>query len=312
MLSVSHDGGQTFGDPVKVNDDVLPASHGMHSLAVGKNGEVFVSWLDERSLRTRESAADDPEISEGFYILKVHNVPGENANHQEHKAAPEEAAEPNSEVYFAVSRDGGKTFSRNRRIAGDVCPCCKTAMAVAPDGKLYLSWRQVLPGSFRHIAVAASDNGGETFDQPVVVSDDKWQINACPMSGASMAAGVGGSLEIVWYTAGSAGEAGLYRAESNDGGRTFGPRILVGPEAVSGSPVLLKDQDNPAVFVFGEADNRIALAVENRPATAIAQTGEHPAAVLSNGRLIAAFVRTNGKTRSVQLAANDIGGPAKR
>ncbi len=31
-LSVSRDGGKSFDAPVKVNDDRLPAVHGMHSL----------------------------------------------------------------------------------------------------------------------------------------------------------------------------------------------------------------------------------------------------------------------------------------
>ena len=306
MLSVSRDGGQTFGDPVKVNDDTLPASHGMHSLAIGKNGEVFVAWLDERSLRARESAAYYPESSQGYYILRAHNVPGENANHQVHKAAPEEAAEPNSEVYFAVSRDGGKTFSANKKVAEEVCPCCKTSMAVAPDGRLYLSWRQVLPGSFRHIAVAASDDRGVTFKQPVIVSDDKWELHACPVSGASMAADADGKLKVIWYSAGNAGNPGLFRAESKDGGRSFGPRSQVSSEAMSGLPVLLSVENNAAIYVFGAPDGRVALASSDQPLVADVPDGSAPAAALSSGKVITAFVRQNGNARSVRLVANNL------
>lgn len=282
MLSVSHDGGRTFDEPVKVNDDALPASHGMHSLAIGKNGEVFAAWLDERALRANTA---------------VHAVHHSNAT---------ESAEPNSEVYFAVSSDGGRTFSKNRKIAGDVCPCCKTSMAVAPDGRLYLSWRQVLPGSFRHIAVAASDDRGVTFKQPVIVSDDQWELHACPVSGASMAAGAGGSLEVIWYTAGQAGNPGIYKAESKDGGRSFGPRSLISSEAMSGLPVLLRVENDAAIYVFGASDSRVSLASSDQPLVDEVPEGSAPAAVLSGGKVITAFVRRNGNARSVRLAAKNL------
>jgi hypothetical protein len=41
-LSSSRDHGQTFGAPIKVNDDTKPAVHGMHSLAIGDDG-----WMSE-------------------------------------------------------------------------------------------------------------------------------------------------------------------------------------------------------------------------------------------------------------------------
>src|ERR1700749_1621622 len=47
-VSASRDGGRSFGEPSRVNDDSKPGVHGMHSLAVGKDGRVHVAWLDER------------------------------------------------------------------------------------------------------------------------------------------------------------------------------------------------------------------------------------------------------------------------
>ena len=49
-LSSSRDQGQTFSAPVKVNDDTKPAVHGMHSLAIGTDGRVYLAWLDERNV----------------------------------------------------------------------------------------------------------------------------------------------------------------------------------------------------------------------------------------------------------------------
>ena len=52
-LYVSRDGGAKFDAPVKVYDDEK-ASPGLHSLAVGPNGEIFVDWLDDRGIKKQE------------------------------------------------------------------------------------------------------------------------------------------------------------------------------------------------------------------------------------------------------------------
>ena len=134
-MSVSNDGGQSFASEVKVNDDKVPSAHGMHSLAVAKDGKVYVGWLDERNVRAPKPSAK----GEGHHM------------------------ESNRDLFVAYSTDGGRSFSRNRKIASDACPCCKTSLAVAADGTLYAGWRQVLPGNFRHIAVVSSTDGGTSF-----------------------------------------------------------------------------------------------------------------------------------------------------
>ncbi|HUR97204.1 MAG TPA: sialidase family protein, partial [Pyrinomonadaceae bacterium] len=146
VVSGSRDGGQTFGEPTKINDDAAPASHGMHSIAVDAGGTIYAAWLDERNVhKVAEHGSMNRPAADGFQIVKI-----------DHKGTEsEQAPEPNSEVFFAVSADGGKTFSKNQRIASEVCPCCKTAV-IANEGRVYVSWRQVLDGDHRHIAVASS------------------------------------------------------------------------------------------------------------------------------------------------------------
>ena len=208
-------------------------------------------------------------------------------------------AEPNSEVFFAVSTDGGKTFSANKRLATEVCPCCKTSLAVAPDGRLYVSWRQVLANGCRHIGVTSTNDGGATFADPVIASDDKWQINACPVSGAAMSAG-NNSLNIAWYTAGDAGQPGLYTAGSSDGGKTFSQRNLISNEAVSGMPALLADQGRQ-YFIFA-ANKTVEIKDANSASVRKIENAELPSAAISNGKLFVAFVRRDGDKRSVQIA----------
>jgi hypothetical protein len=78
VVSVSHDGGMTFSAPTKINDDVAPASHGMHSLAIGKDGVIYAAWLDERNLRKGHEIAslNSTDDDTRFHIVKIdHKVP---------------------------------------------------------------------------------------------------------------------------------------------------------------------------------------------------------------------------------------------
>lgn len=267
MLSISRDGGMSFEPPVKVNDDSEPASHGMHSLAVSNDGRVYLAWLDERNIKTGGHAA----------------------------GGSHEMAEPNSEVYFAISDNGGKTFSANQKIASDVCPCCKTSIAIAPDGALYVSWRQVLKGELRHIAVASSADSGKTFSEPVIVSDDQWELHACPVSGASMLAGAEKKLQVMWYTAGKAGQAGVYLAESADGGKSFSPRKLVNGDASSGTPWIGADTQ-----IFQIDGGETVVRMSGQPDRTL--EGESPAVTLQNGKPLVALLRKNGNERSIWIA----------
>jgi hypothetical protein len=277
-LSASHDGGKSFAPPVRVNDDTKACVHGMHSLAVGRDGRVYLAWLDERNLPPPEP--DEPGAA------KPGGMHGEQ----------------NREVYFAASSDGGRTFARNRRVASEACPCCKTALAVGPEGRVYVGWRQVLPGDFRHIAVASTVDGGETFDAPVVVSDDRWELRGCPVSGPALAAGDVGSLRVLWYTAGGAGEPGLYMAESSDGGRTFAPRRAVSAGGVRGTPSLLADERSAPTAVFEGAGGSGSgglrrLRVGGEPGGAGAEVlgaGSGVSASARDGRLSVAYVAQGG------------------
>jgi hypothetical protein len=282
-LSQSHNAGATFDAPVKVNDDQRPAVHGMHSLAVAPDRSVYMAWLDERNV------APPPPM------------PSSSVSEHHHM-------ESNREVFLAVSKDGGRSFGSNRRIATDVCPCCKTTIAVSPDNRVYVSWRQVLPGDFRHIAVASSSDQGESFSQPVTVSDDRWSIGGCPVSGAALSVGSSGVLDVLWYTAGDAGPEGLYWSQSRDGGRTFEPRKLVYEGRPQGTPSLIAET-NDELYAVWEEDSAAPspilmlrkLPTGSTPVAPIilSTRSSLPNAVVKNGRLYFAYVNGTGDKRAV-------------
>lgn len=308
MLSVSRDGGKTFAAPVKINDDAVPASHGMHSLAIDANDRVLMAWLDERNIKPEKAKIENempPVPTPESQIAKKHHPSNHNSNAQIEPSPPaamKEESEPNSEVFYAVSADGGATFSANKKLAADVCPCCKTASLFAPDGTIFVSWRQVLAGDFRHIAVASSADGGATFSASVIVSDDQWQLNACPVSGASLVFADDQRLKILWFSGGKAGQPGLYFSESADGGKSFAPRRAVYENYLVGAPHLISDGARKIKVVF-EANGKLFsrnLASENVEAKEFG-AGDVPAAAMSGGKTFVAFVKKENNQRGVWL-----------
>lgn len=124
-------------------------------------------------------------------------------------------------VYLTRSTDGARSFEENRRVSlGEVCPCCRTALASGPDGELYIAWRAVMPGSIRDIVVAKSTDGGFTWSEARRVHADDWVFDACPHAGPALAVDSSGVLHVAWWT-GKEGAAGVYHARSTDGGNTF-------------------------------------------------------------------------------------------
>jgi hypothetical protein len=274
-VSTSRDRGRTFTEPVKVNDDQKPAVHGMHSLTVGTDGRIYVAWLDERNVSAKPAMDMKMKRSTG-------------GSHME----------SNREVFIASSVDGARTFSTNKRVATNVCPCCKTSIATGPDGRVYLSWRQVLPGDFRHIAVASSLDHGETFSQPKIVSDDQWMIAGCPVSGPSIGVSSDGSLQVLWYSAGKNGETGLYSSRSNDGGNSFDARTLVAKGEIHGTPVLLKDKK----AIWESSGGKIVGDTLQSKATFAVADGELPAAVELDGKLVTAYIAKGEQYQAVYVS----------
>ncbi|MGH7719750.1 MAG: exo-alpha-sialidase [Gemmatimonadaceae bacterium] len=133
-----------------------------------------------------------------------------------------------SAAFVTRSADGGRTWEPNRRVAtGEACPCCRTAIATAPDGTVYVAWRAVLPGNVRDIVLARSSDGGATWNEPARVHADDWVFDGCPHAGPSLQVGDDGRLHIAWWT-GKEGAAGVFYARSQDGGKTFGEPVPLG------------------------------------------------------------------------------------
>jgi hypothetical protein len=257
----------------------------MHSLAIGNDGRIYMAWLDERNVKPMEM--NDPKMA-----------PAAKGHHME----------SNRELFFASSADRGHSFTANQRVAADVCPCCKTSIAIASDGRVYLSWRQVLPGDYRHIAVTSSADQGKTFAAAKIVSDDQWLIPGCPVSGSAISVTQEGDVRALWYSGGKNGQTGLYSSLSNDHGGSFQPRRLLAAGDTRGTPVLVRSAKSAyAVWESGppNAPKIFVAMVGGASATQSASVadGALPAAVDTKGRLVVAFVAKGEQHQEIRVVS---------
>jgi hypothetical protein len=211
-LARSTDGGRTFAPAATVNDDAgFLTGHHFHDVLVGADGAVYVSWLDGREKdRARQAAGTGAEGDGG------HGAHG--GSHGGHSG-------PGTEVRVARSADGGRTFGPSVVVAEGTCECCRTRLALGPDGALYVAWRHQFErggagAPVRDVAVARSDDGGRTFGPATRVHADGWRLDGCPHAGPALAVDDAGRLHVAWYT-GAPERAGLYHAVSADRGASF-------------------------------------------------------------------------------------------
>ena len=96
-----------------------------------------------------------------------------------------------SGLYYASSSGAAE-----RELFKGVCYCCKTAIAIAPNGDIHSAWRHVFANNMRDIAATVSRDGGKTFAPLLRVHEDKWSINGCPDDGPAIAVDGAGTVHL--------------------------------------------------------------------------------------------------------------------
>ncbi|HLA48139.1 MAG: hypothetical protein A2W77_01415 [Nitrospinae bacterium RIFCSPLOWO2_12_39_16] len=283
----STDDGKTFSDKVRVNGDADMPSGINHAptMALGIKGELYIAWtisrIDgefssdikfSRSLNKGKSFEpaiivndDNLSVSHGFESMAV----ADDSSIYIAWLDGREKKEGVSSTYIAKSTDNGKTFEKNVRVDGNSCPCCRTAVTVAHDGTVYVSWRKVFKGDIREIVLSKSTDRGKSFSESVVVGNDKWVIAGCPHRGPSMSSDKDGILYVVWYTEGEAGSPAIYIANSKDRGKSFSKKVLPFSNGVfpdhpvmtlnrDGKPLIAWEETTPVLsrLIFQQADEK--------------------------------------------------------
>lgn len=215
----SGDGGHTLGPPVVINDDAADAKaafHGFATLAFLPGGGVFAAWMDHRET-ARAIHGDEPTAS----------------------------------IFYALSSDGGQSWSDNRPLTDRACPCCRPVALGDASGLLAVAYRAARAG-LREPALAVSRDRGASFALDTVLVADGWRLTTCPTDGPALSMDDPGGGHYAWYT--GAGEAGAWIARWQAGGGQTGMR-----RALSDS---LTHTGHPRLARLGEAT---LVALEGRP-----------------------------------------------
>lgn len=125
-------------------------------------------------------------------------------------------------LWFSRSLDGGKTFSRPARVAEQTAtahPARAPALALAPDGALYLAWT-VGDNDAADIHLAKSIDGGRSFGAPQRIAPSKAYSDA-----PKLAVDSAGVVHLVFAESTGGPFAGyqIRYTRSTDGARSFQP-----------------------------------------------------------------------------------------
>jgi hypothetical protein len=151
----------------------------------------------------------------------------------------------------------------------------------------------------RDIAVARSDDDGETF-RPFLVNRDGWDINACPIAGATMTIDSSDRIHVVWFTQ-SNETPRLYFASSTDHGASFTKPAVFDPSqklakhahtvGVSGSRVLIAwdDLNTTSVVKWGLFD----LSTRSLKLLGTRQQSSYPIIASSGDKIAVVALQSN-------------------
>lgn len=258
--------GTEAGKAVRVNSEGLTVDslHQPPGIAIGLGGEIYLSWSSVKPKPEGVLFASDLRLSRSIdggqsfdHHLRV-NEDRPIAHSFEGLAA---AADGTVVLSWIDSREGwdkanthvARIGERGTQVDGvvtldrDTCVCCRSHVATGPNNAVAVTWRKVFPGDIRDMVLSLSHDGGRSFTPSTLVHADRWQLNACPHRGGSVALDSRGQTYLTWYTEGEQGKPVVLFARSSDGQRFTAPRRL---DASTGS---IPDHVRLAVDAAGRA-----------------------------------------------------------
>ena len=217
-----NEGESKFRSPLQVNSRpgsaVAVGTIRGPQLALGREGRIYVAWMGSGKVAIKGEAGKHPIAPMVFARLEDSGKAfeaernlltwtsgldggGSVAADKEgnvyvawHGRSPESPdGELGRAVFVTHSSDDGRTFNRERQANSEptgACSCCGLGAYVDQGNQLRLLYRMA-EGSNRDMGLLTSGDFGRTFGLERINS---WQIEACPMSSASMTDGGGGLL----------------------------------------------------------------------------------------------------------------------
>jgi len=259
--------------PVRVNPDGLDVEslHQSPGLAVGPEGEVYVSWSSSKAKPEGTFFASDLRLSRpldgGQHFESPLRINEDRPiSHSFEGLAV--TADGTVLVSWIDSRDGweqagtylarigqrGTRVDSVTKLDSDTCVCCRVDVTAGPQETVAVLWRKVFPGNLRDMVLGFSRDSGRAFASVAQVHADRWQIAACPHRGGTVGMDRAGHLYVTWYTEGTKEEPSLLFAVSTDGQRFTPPtRFDQATASIPDHPRMAVDAAGRAVVVWEDA-----------------------------------------------------------
>ena len=175
--------GMRRGPRIAVSGGAVLVSAVIGQRGGGADGDV-VLFRSENAGRTWHPAAIVNDVSgsarEGLHAMAANR-------HGVVAIAWLDLREKGTQVFAAISRDRGATWSNDVRVyrspSSSVCECCHPSVAVQDDGEVVVMFRNYVDGN-RDMYVTRSRNG--SFSAAAKLGRGAWALNACPMDGGDL------------------------------------------------------------------------------------------------------------------------------
>jgi len=187
--TTSTDKGFTWSEKQQLVTDTASTSQSFFDIAQLTDGELGISWLDNRKL------------------------------HKDRQGQT---------LYFAKTGTSN-TFQEEMALEGSVCQCCRTDIEIGDNGTVQIAFRNLISPTeigfpsiltdikteVRDMYVVASNDNGETFSKSTSIYADNWQVNGCPHTGPSLATNTHGS-GAVWFTDAEKKSGIFFKTDASD------------------------------------------------------------------------------------------------
>lgn len=271
-LARSVNGGRSFEPAITVHADRQEITHRFDTLAVDREGRLFVAWIDKRDLAEAQ------------------------AKKREYRGAA---------LYFAVSEDRGQTFRGDYKVIDHACECCRIALVTRHDNSVAALWRHIFPANIRDHAVAQlrADGSASPIER---ASFDDWRIDACPHQGPALAEDGNGALHAVWFTGGTARKGVFYGRPgpaASKAARQIGGALAERPDlAASGQRVAIawKEFDGERTQLRGLISDDAGGTWSERRLGSTAGASDHPRVLALRERF---YVLWNTRNEPLRVVA---------
>lgn len=234
------------GSPLAVTGPEGVINHPLErpAMAINAAGEMFVAWITAAGSVRLANLVDGEIVSSAVISGEVRN---ETALVQMIITGEGERVISWLED-STLSVAAGEPLVEHEMVDDLTCDCCHPVPVQVGDeiGIGYRDLEHRSDGVVRDITFINGSIAGELFTAPVEVADEPWFLDACPLSGPTLALGTDG-LYISWMDARQSihpdqSSSSIWFDSSGDRGRTFGTDIrLTSDEATYRTPAMAVD-----------------------------------------------------------------------